>query len=350
MPTTLRGRPSAQQADRELAAGQEFLDQHRLPESLQQVPAVAQQLLRIQYLRSRRDSLAGPFGHGFGEQRVSQFNCRHIAQLLHQRESRGRQAGIPHEQLRHPFIETDRDDQRIGEGVGDLVGVQQGWYLRFAGPSVQALTDVKHQVPAISRRQPLDQLMHVADPIDGVAQLLQCGSQGVDGFRSVEFRRLLLAVSGCQIVRPQIVCQTDRQAAKVLCWTSLIRPHSVILFKPKAGRAWKRRGAENAEPRSPRSLRTLLFAPPPICRDFDDLGSWTAPALWRGSPDPAETADRRSPTRVLVRVQTIWGVGHEGTDRTDPSLRSDDRERKPAGQCGEELGSSLQAPSGTSEE
>ena len=100
--------------------------------------------------------------------------------------------------------------------------------------------------------------MHVSDPIDGVAQSLQCGSQGVDGFRSIEFGRLFLAVSGRQIIGSQIVCQADRQAAKVLLGTSLIRPHSVILFKRKLEEDGNAEGAENAECRVwPRSLRTL---------------------------------------------------------------------------------------------
>ena len=59
--------------------------------------------------------------------------------------------------LVRPFVQSQREDQRIGERIGDVVDVEDRRHLRLAGrPAVKTLGDVEHQIPAVARGQPLD--------------------------------------------------------------------------------------------------------------------------------------------------------------------------------------------------
>ena len=106
-------------------------------------------------------------------------------------------------------MQGQREHQRIGERVGDVVHVEDRRHLGLAGHAVQPLGDVEHQVPAVALGQPLDQPLGVADPVGPIAQFQQGRLDGLDRLRPIELGGFFLGVALGQVVVAQVVGQAD---------------------------------------------------------------------------------------------------------------------------------------------
>ena len=108
-------------------------------------------------------------------------------------------------------MQGQAEHERVGEGVGDPVQVEQGRHLGLAADAVHPLGDVEHQVPAAAGDQGRGQLAAVADPLGLVAEFSQGSFDGVDGRLLVELGGLLLGIALGQVGGTQVIGQADGQ-------------------------------------------------------------------------------------------------------------------------------------------
>jgi hypothetical protein len=132
-----------------------------------------------------------------------------VGRALDHGEGRGRHALVAHDMLGHGLVQGERHHQRIGEGIGDVVGIEQRRHLGLAADALEALGDIEDEVPALAGDEPRRQLAHGADTLGGEAEPADRGVEGIDGLDAVELRRRLGAVARGQVMVAQIVGQAD---------------------------------------------------------------------------------------------------------------------------------------------
>ena len=144
---------AAEDADGELAARQEALDQHRLQVAMEQVLAGRAQLRTVSHFRRGGDALTRTFGNRFDKQGIRQRHARKILQALDDFEIRCADAVVAKIALGRTLVQRKRQHERIGQGVWDPVRLQQRRHLGFATVAVQPLGEIEHQVPAVALHQ-----------------------------------------------------------------------------------------------------------------------------------------------------------------------------------------------------
>ena len=120
-----------------------------------------------------------------------------------------RDAEVADHPLRHSLVQGERKHQRIGKGVGDLPGVQEGRDLRLAAETPKPLGDIEDEIPAVARDEAPGQRPDVADPVRLVTERLQGILDRGDRPRMVELRRLFLRVAFGDVIIPEVVCDAD---------------------------------------------------------------------------------------------------------------------------------------------
>jgi hypothetical protein len=125
--------------------------------------------------------------------------------VLHHGKIRGREAQIPHDPFGHALVEGEGQNHGIGEGVGDIVGLEQSWHLRLASKAPQAFGDVEHQIPAFAGNEARGKGPNVPDALRLEAEVREGSLDGLNGIETVELGRLLLPVPLRQVIFPEIV-------------------------------------------------------------------------------------------------------------------------------------------------
>ena len=120
--------------------------------------------------RFRGDPLARPLGHRLEKVGRREANRRGVGLVLDEREIGRRNPRVADDVLRHALVQGERHDERIGEGVGDLVEIEDRRHLRLAPGAAKPLGDVEDEVPPVSPGEPLDEPPGVADPIGRVPE------------------------------------------------------------------------------------------------------------------------------------------------------------------------------------
>ena len=110
--------------------------------------------------------------------------------------------------LGHGLVQGQGADERIGEGVGNPVHLQQGRHLGLAAAAVQALGDVEHEVPPFAAGELPGQSQAVADALGGVSERLQGPLDGGNRRRRVELGHLFLGETLGEIIVSEVVDQS----------------------------------------------------------------------------------------------------------------------------------------------
>src|SRR5262249_47704659 len=148
---------STDDADCELATGQESFNQDRLAELGQQFAAARGQVAARVDFRSGVDPFACPFGNRLDEERKGELNPLDVRLMLDDCKLRSGDPQVAENALSVPLVQGECEDQWIGERVGNLIGVEERRYLGFATETVEAFCEVKHEVPAFAGCEARDQ-------------------------------------------------------------------------------------------------------------------------------------------------------------------------------------------------
>ncbi len=202
--------PRADDARGELAAGQIRLDDHRLPEGIDQTAADGGEIGWVADDRFGRHALAGPLGHRLDEIGRRKRHRPAIRRRVGHDEIGGGHPGVPDHPFGHALVQRQAHDQGIRKGIGDSIEVEQRRHLRLAADAVHALGDVEDQVPAPARHEGLCEPAAVADAFGPVPQRPEGRRDGDDRIVAVEFRRLFFGKPLRQVFRAKVVRQSDR--------------------------------------------------------------------------------------------------------------------------------------------
>ncbi len=122
----------ADDADGELAAGQERFDQHRLAKAVEQRPRGVVEFASVGHLGAEFAALAGALGERLDEGWIVAPARNVGAVAIDDDERRGGNAGIANQPLGHRFVEADRHGEGIGECIRLVVEFAQRRHLRLA--------------------------------------------------------------------------------------------------------------------------------------------------------------------------------------------------------------------------
>ena len=137
------------------------------------------------------------------------MNARNLLRGFDDGERGRRDPEVADHPLRHPLVEGEREQQRIGKRIGNIIGVKERRDLGFAAETSEALGNVEDEVPPFARDKPLRQCTDVADPVGLVTEVTQCSFDRRDRLRVIEFRCLFLSISFGEVIVPKVVCYAD---------------------------------------------------------------------------------------------------------------------------------------------
>ncbi len=215
-----RGGAVADDADGELAPGEVLLDEDALRKAAHEPAADGREVGRRVEPRRAVDPLAGAFGQRLGEEGVLEVHARDVRVAGNDGEARGGQARRRDEALGDGLVERRRADEGIGHRVGHVVELEKRRRLRLAAAVFDSFGDVEDEVPALPVDEPPRERLRAADAHGRKAHRDDGALERVDRLRRVELRRLLLAHAAGDVVRLQVVGETD---TKRHCISSLLK-------------------------------------------------------------------------------------------------------------------------------
>ena len=127
---------------------------------------------------------------------------RGVGLVLDEREIGRRNSRVADDVLRHALVQGERHDERIGEGVRDVVEVENRRHLRLAPGAAKPLGDVEHEIPPVPCGEPLDEPPGASDPIGLVAEPPDRASRARRSFPRGRTRRSLPRRSPWRGTRP----------------------------------------------------------------------------------------------------------------------------------------------------
>ncbi len=193
----------------ELPAGEEGFHENGLPVLPEHPRADFPEIVRRLDPGTGADALARPFRHGLGKEREGKIHLRDVGRFPDDDEGRRRNPAVPDHVLRHPLVEGQGEDQGVGEGVGNVVCLEEGRDLGFPPEPGHSLGDIENEVPAVAPGEAAHQALHMPDPVRFVAQFPEASLDGLDGVLPVELGRLLVAHPEGDVVGLEIVGQPD---------------------------------------------------------------------------------------------------------------------------------------------
>ena len=135
--------------------------------------ADALQLRPVHDLRGGRHPFSRSLGNGFGEEGKGKGDAGDLQGGFDDGKIGRRDSEIADHPFGHPLVEGEGQDQGVGEGVRDVVGIEEGRHLGLAAEALQPLGDVEDEIPPVSGDETLGQCPDVADPLRLVAQFSQ---------------------------------------------------------------------------------------------------------------------------------------------------------------------------------
>ncbi len=195
--------------DGKLPPGEKGLDEDRLAEGFQEGEADRLQFRTVGDLRGGGYPFPRSLRDRLGEKRKGESNARDLLRGFDDGERGRRDPEVADHPLRHPLVEGEGKQQRIGKRIGNIIGIQERRDLGLAAETPEALGDVEDEIPPFARDKPLRQRADVADPVGLVTEVAQCLFDRRDRLRVVELRRLFLSVSFGEVIVPEVVCYAD---------------------------------------------------------------------------------------------------------------------------------------------
>lgn len=177
-----------------------------LSELFQKPFADSTQLVGISNPRLGRDPFPRSFGDGFCEHGKRQIHPSRVFHGLDNGKIGRRHAEVAYDPFRHPLVQRERKDHRIGKRIGYVICFKERRDLGLAAKAPESLGNVEYHVPSVAVHESPCKAPDVPDAIRLMTEALKRSLNRLYRVRPVELGGFFFAKTLVKIILTQVIC------------------------------------------------------------------------------------------------------------------------------------------------